>query len=395
MLREWFANGVQSVCKHFQGRRRQPCHPRVSPSLQLEALEERWTPSVMRPAVVNYQVGSALHENVFVETNEGLYLKVFNGSQWQAPVNLGRPAGAGLPYGSPAAINYGTWENAFVIDSGGNLDYVFTPNGTSWTWSNLGHGANPLVTSGYSNPAVANYQVGSALHENVFAIDQKGNLNLKVYNGSAWQSWVGLGTPGVQLNQNDSPAVINYGSYENVFVTDILGSLHYAYTHDGTHWTWVKLGNDGAPAYGEPAVNNIQVGSVLHEDVFVTDSHGRLDEAYYDGSSWHWGASLGIGGVNLVGTPAVINLTVGGVVRQNVYVRDSSGNLELTYGEGTAWHTFANLGHPGSGVFTDPAVINYFSTPYENLYTYDGADLNFLGWNGSSYHPWQNLGPIN
>ena len=173
-------------------------------------------------------------------------------------------------------------------------------------------GRAPPFSNGYSNPAVATFQVGSALHTNVYAIDQLCNLNLKSWNGSAWQNWVSLGNPGIQLNQNDSPAVINYKNYENVFATDIRGNLDYAYTSDGTHFTWVNLVNDGVPAYGEPTVINYSVGSVLHENVYLTDSNGNLATAYWDGSSWYW-ANLSNLGVPLVGTPAAINVTVGGV----------------------------------------------------------------------------------
>jgi hypothetical protein len=386
------SKSVQSMFQLFQPRRPKSDRRPVSPSLQVEALEERWTPSVLRPAVINYSAGGVLYENVFIEKNEGLFLKIGNGSQFGTVANLASPAGTSLPYGSPAAINYGKFENVFVTDSSGNVDYVSTSNEFGWTWGKLGNPGTPLVTNGYSNPAVANYQVGSALHENVFAIDRNGKLDLRVFNGAVWQSWVSLGNPGIQLTQNASPVVINYGSYENVFATDILGNLHYAYTPDGTHWTWVYLGNDGAPAYGEPAVNNYQVGSVLHETAFVTDSNGRLGMVDWNGSSWHWGPSLGISSLSLVGTPAVINYGS----FENVFVRDSSGNLELTNFNGFAWHTFWNMGHTGSGVFTDPAVINVQlgSALHENVFYYDGGDLNLLAWNGSSWQPWQNLGLI-
>ena len=52
---------------------------------------------MLRPAIIDYAVGSIPLENVFVETNEGLYLKTWNGFQWQTPVNLGLPPGEVFP----------------------------------------------------------------------------------------------------------------------------------------------------------------------------------------------------------------------------------------------------------------------------------------------------------
>src|SRR5260370_41580410 len=107
---------------------------------------------------------------------------------------MGSP-GSGL-LGSPAAINYVVpYENVFVEDGNHNLDYAWTANGTTWTWVKLGNPGAKLV----SNPAAANYQVGSVLHENEFAIDQNGNLDLESWDGSKWQTRVNLRNPRVSL----------------------------------------------------------------------------------------------------------------------------------------------------------------------------------------------------
>jgi hypothetical protein len=57
----------------------------------------------------------------------------------------------------------------------------------------------------------------------------------------------------------------------------------------------------------------------------------------------------------------------------------------------------SNMGHPSSFVEEDPAVINVpvGSTLHENVFFYDGGDLNLLYWNGTSWQPWSNLGLIN
>ena len=378
MSSKWIRNCVRSMSRSDKGRRPVPCRRRVSPPLELEALEQRWVPTVLRPGVINYQVGSALHENVFVESGVDLFVRTWDGTQWRSPVNLGN-GGLALNYGTPAAINYGSFENDFVVDgSGTNLYYAFTANGTTWTWVNLG---NPGLRIA-SDPTVVNFLVGSVLHENVFVVDAHGNLELKAYNGSTWQNWVNLGRPFSQLNQSADPAVINYGSYENVFATDILGNVNYAWTNNGTTWHWVNLGNPGVGVFSTPATINYQGP---YEDVFVRDSNGNLDNVYWNGAAWHW-SFLGNAGLPLRGDPAVINYPVGSGLNQTVFVQDISNNMDFAFWNGS-WH-WQNLGNPSGGVgLGDPSVINIQvgSTLHQNVFM-DIGDLRLLYWDGFSWH---------
>jgi hypothetical protein len=340
----------------------------------------------MRPGVINYQVGSALHENVFVTIGNNLHLKYYDGTLWHTPVNLGNP-GVGLPNGAPAPINLGTNENVFVTDAANNLDYAWTSNGTTWNWANnLG---NPGLAI-ESNPTVANYQVGTAVHENVFVVDAHGNLDLKAWDGSKWLTWVNLGSPGSQLSQFADPVVINYGTYENVFATDITGNVDYAWTANGTTWHWVNLGNPGVGVYSTPAAINFLWP---YEDVFVRDGNGNLDNVYWNGTSWNW-SYLGNAGLPLQGDPAVINYQAGSVLHQNAFVQDVSNNMNLAYWDGAAWH-WTNLGNPGGGIgLGDPSVINYQvgSIVHENVFMFNG-DLRLLYWNGGAWQ-WTDFGAV-
>ena len=171
-------------------------------------------------------------------------------------------------------------------------------NGTKWTWQNLGNDGDELSVT--SSPAVINYQVGAVTavtHENVFAVagDSVGNtyLSLDYWNGAKW-TWENLGNDGDSINPTCTPAVINYqvGSvtHENVFVTGENGKLYLDYWN-GAKWTWVNLGNPPASSpldLGTPAVINYQVGSVTHENVFVTGNDGNLYLDYWNGAKWTW-----------------------------------------------------------------------------------------------------------
>ena len=77
----------RSLWKRLTNDRARAHRPRrsVSCSFQVEGLEGAWTPAVLRPAIIDYAVGSIPLENVFVETNEGLYLKTWNGFQVAEP----------------------------------------------------------------------------------------------------------------------------------------------------------------------------------------------------------------------------------------------------------------------------------------------------------------------
>jgi hypothetical protein len=246
-----------------------------------------------------------------------------------------------------AVINYQvgtvTHENVFITGSDGNLHLDYWDG--AWHWVNLGNGGSGGV---FETPAAINYQVGGVTHENVFATGNDGNLHLDYWDGSAWH-WVNLGNDG-GIPVYSTPAAINYQvggvTHENVFVTGNDGNLHLDYW-DGSAWHWVNLGNGGSSlASHDPAAINYQVGTVTHENVFVAGNDGKLYLDYWDGSAWHW-ANLGNDGNGLFETPAVINYQVGSVTHENVFVPGSDGNLYLDFWNGSAWH-WVNLGNGGS-----------------------------------------------
>jgi hypothetical protein len=99
--------------------------------------------------------------------------------------------------------------------------------------------------------------------------------------------------------------------------------------------------------FSDPAVINYQVGTVTHENVFVTGSDGNLHLDYWDGHAWHWAhPNLGNGGSPVFKTPAVINYP-GNPTHENVFVPGSDGNLYLDYWNGNSWH-WVGLGNGGS-----------------------------------------------
>jgi hypothetical protein len=306
------------------------------------------------PSVSNYRVGSTLHENVYVRGSDGnLYTDYWDGSNWNWG-NLGNPGSGVQVYGGPQVIDYPVGsvihENVFVRCSDTNLHLDYW-DGSRWNWVNLG---NPGVAV-TNDPAVINYQVGSTLHENVFTTGFDGKLYLDYWDGSKW-NWTNRGNSGTSLLGD--PAAINYlvGStlHENVFVRGGDSNLYLDYW-DGSGWHWAPMGNPGVLEFtGNPAVINYQVGSTLHENIYITGDDGKLYTDYWDGSHWTWAPPLGNpgGGVSVFGDTAASNYQLGSTVHENVYVPGNDGSLDLDYWDGSSWN-WVNLGLP-----TAPTHLN-------------------------------------
>ena len=399
-LNQWLRRSSRGSRRAARGR----CPAR----LQVERLDDRILLSA--PAVINYQVGSVTHENAFVTGNDGnLYLDYWNGAKWTWQ-NLGNGGQAGdFVTGVPAVINYQVGgvihENVFVTGTGNKL-YLDYWNGAKWTWQDLGNDGGALISD--TTPTVINYQVGNVTHENVFVTGQNGNLYLDYWNGAKW-SWQKLGDDGSALDEA-TPAVINYqvGSvtHENVFVTGDDGNLYLDYWN-GAKWTWQSLGNDGVKGdqftASDPAVINYQVGGVLHENVFVQGFNSgpgfggptNLYLDYWNGAKWTW-VNLGTRAGPLdVSDPAVINYPVGAVTHENVFITGNGGNLYLDYWNGAKW-TWVNLGIPAGALdfSSPPAVINYpvGAVTHENVFvTGQNGNLYLDYWNGAKW-TWANLG---
>jgi hypothetical protein len=148
-------------------------------------------------------------------TNGILYVDQFSpvagGWSW---ASLGNPGGVQFA-SSPAVINYSvgsaTYENVFLTGTNGIL-YAdqFSPVAGGWSWENLG---NPGGVQFASSPAVINYSVGSATYENVFLTGTKGILYADQFSPVAggW-SWENLGNPGAGVLFISDPISDNYTS---------------------------------------------------------------------------------------------------------------------------------------------------------------------------------------
>jgi hypothetical protein len=280
-------------------------------------------------------------------------------------------------------------EHVFAIGHDGNL-YLDDLNGAKGTWQPLGNGGQKLNSAFV--PAAINYQVGSVTHEHVFAIGTDGNLYLDDWNGVKWTPWQNLGNAGGGVGAFivQGPAVINYQvgtvTHENVFVTGFDGNL-YLDSWNGAQWTWKPLGNDDGQVIvlSDPAVINYQVGAVTQENVFVTgtDRNGHLnvylDEWNGDKSAWK---NLGhpIAGISAMTGPAVINYQVGTVTHENVFVAAGDLKSDILYLDdwNGATSTWKPLGNDGANILNTPAVINYQvvgSVTHENVFV-TGIDGN-------------------
>jgi hypothetical protein len=229
------------------------------------------------------------------------------------------------------------------------------------------------------------------MHENVFVADNDGTLRVDYFNGAKW-NWLNLGKPGVAINSQSAPAVINYPAaggalFENVFVTGTDGKL-YCDHWTGTKWTWVGLGNAGVAVEGHPAVINYQAAGALFENVFVIGANGRMYNDFWNGARWTW-LTMGepAGGVQLASAPAAINYGAA----ENVFVTGNNGRLYDDFWNGTRW-TWLTMGEPAGGVplATAPAAINYGAA--ENVFvTGNNGRLYDDFWNGARW-TWLTMG---
>src|SRR5262249_24320635 len=143
---------------------------------------------------------------------------------------------------------------------------------------------------------------------------------------------------------------------------------------------------------GRPAAINYGDGV---ENVFVATNDVPTRDLYvnhYDPNlGWSW-RNLGNGGVDFLSDPAVINYGSHGF--ENVFISGYDGHLHLDHFDpNTGWNWF-DQGNPvaGGGLVSKPAVVNY-GNGYEWVFVY-GDDGNlyvdqydpFSGWG------WHKLG---
>ena len=146
-------------------------------------------------------------------------------------------------------------------------------------------------------------------------------------------------------------------------------------------------GDDGQSVAGDPTVINYQVGSVTHENVFVTGltntSVGNLYLDYWNGAKWTW-ENLGNDGQNITSDPAVINYQVGAVTKENVFATAKDGNLYLDRWNGAAllpkW-TWENLGNDGEylAALVQPAAGGSIPGPGVAVVADQGTSLSEPG----------------
>ena len=363
---------------------------------EVERLDERVLLSV---AAINYPMSSGpVHENTFMTCQGKLHLDYWDGASWRG-VDLQN--GGSAIASDPAVSNYQVGsvlhENVYVRGGDGNL-YTDTwdPAKWIWTWAPLGNGGSRLC----GNPAVIDYQIGGVTHENVYVTGCDGNMYTDYYDGNGW-TWVNLHNGGSSLTS--SPAVINYqiggATHENVYATGSDGNLYTDSFDPNTWiWTWANLGNGGSRISSSPAVINYWVGTVQHENVYVAGSDGNLYTDYFDGNGWNW-ANLGNGGASVVGSPSTVNCTVNGVAREYVFVRGSNGQLyDAFYVPGSGW-SWENHGYPlnGVGVIGEPGADVYAGNNKLSAFVqggdgelYDAFYLPSSGWNWETHgvlHP--------
>ena len=241
--------------------------------------------------------------------------------------------------------------------------------------------------------------IDMARNSDVFAIDSSGALQAKWYTPSTggWSGWLNLGAPGdARLVGKPSALVSQVTGNLEVYARDSAGNVQQKwYTPSTGGWSgWLNLGKPDPALASDPVVVKDTAGN---EDIFAIDASGALQAKWYTPSTGGWSGWLSLGapgGTKLRGKPwAMVSQVTGNL---EVYARDSAGNIrQKWYTPSTGgWSGWANLGHPGPALTSDPVVIKD-TAGNEDVFAIDSAGTIWEKWYTPStggWSGWLNLG---
>jgi hypothetical protein len=179
-----------------------------------------------------------------------------------------------------------------------------------------------------------------------------------------WYSgpWVGsciTGAPGVSSWGTNRLDVFTQGCNDN-------GNHVYHWWFNGTSWSGETLPNITGQFYSSPAATSWGNGRI---DVFAQGPNGILEQAYFDGTSWHGWTTDPFGGTCIYGPPGV---TSWGTNRLDVFAQGCNDNGNHVFhwwfnGSGWSGETLPN----SVQITSSPSASATWGSHVINLYARD------------------------
>jgi len=328
-----------------------------------------------RPAAVQY--GSEM--DVYVIGGGNLYKDTY-GSGWGGFSEL---SGGNL-VGSPMAMVYtnGSYSemDVFAVGSDGTV-YKDTWNGSVWTFGNLG---KPSGTNLVGNPMAMEWTSGSYQELDVYVTGADGNVYKDTWNGSAWSTFTPLGTGNSFVS---SPTAVQYGSEMDVYIRSS-NNVIYKDTWTTTWSGWNPLGT--MTMQHEPFAMVYTNGSYSEMDIYsIATSANQPEKDTWNGSTWsNWNGLTG----GSLGSPYAMEYTEGSYQEMDVYLRGANNVIYHDSWNGSTWSGWGNLGT--SGFASEPSAVEYTNGSYQEMdvfATTSGGAVYKDTWNGSTWSGWNPL----
>jgi hypothetical protein len=206
-------------------------------------------------------------------TDNGLWTKVWDGSNWSGWINLGS---TGELASGPSAVSWGLGRIDVVARLTNNTIKHWYFSGGAWNSDNLG---TYLGGSFTSDPGISSWGPGRL---DVFARGATSNKLFHAYYQGGWYGWEDMGG-----NLASGPAAVSWGSGRiDVVAVNSAGELQHWYWNNG--WYSDKLGSGFE---SEPGISSWGTNRL---DIFARDSAtDKLFHKWWSGSAWIGWEDLG------------------------------------------------------------------------------------------------------
>jgi predicted Zn-dependent protease len=289
--------------------------------------------------------GSAIRINLFaVGANSHLYERYWNGSSWITVDHGGSlvPGICMFGRGDFGSVNAGGIRiNLFACGTNGHLMERYW-NGNQWVWAD--HGG--AIGGGIAATGRGNFRstLSGGVRINLFMRGSNGHLMERYWNGGQWV-WSDHGGA-----VNGSPIMIGRGHFDaidgggiriNLFVRGSNGHLMERYWNGGA-WVWGDRGGNitHAPLCWTGHGNFYTVdGDQIRLRIFAQGANNHLIEYHWNTAAWEMvdhGGSITGDLVNPLLRGDRVNPDAA-AVRINMFAVGTNGNLQERYWNGSQW----------------------------------------------------------
>ncbi len=304
----------------------------------------------------------------------------FDGSRWHLQrINNHGVTNGPAAAGNPAVSVYRNQQHFAYLDHAGNVEDAFF-DGKRWHLQRINNGGTTAGPAAAGNLFVSVYQ-----NQQHFAyLDHAGNVEDAFFDGSRWHLQRinnGGATAGPAAAGNLFVSVYAPVTEMEILPSAVAPQQHFAYLDhagniedaffDGSHWHLQRINNGGTTA-GPAADGSLFVSvytpslaSLAQQHFAYIDRQGNVQDAFYDGQSWHL-EKVNNGG-NTNGPPAAANLFLSAYGSQHHYAyADGSGNLVDCFYEGNGNRWSVQTLNAGGTTPGTPVYGQIFVSVYRN-----------------------------